>query len=98
MAQRNYLTDNYLQRQLQENLLYAAENGLKKMRYPTPETAANIEGYPKNMPIKNSALDFWNQRKTELYNEMTNKHILTCLVEIPGESFVVIQIVYNRKA
>ena len=75
MAQRNYLTDNYLQRQLQENLLYAAENGLKKMRYPTPETAATIEGYKKNMPIENSALDFWVQRRVDLNNELTNKNI-----------------------
>ena len=75
MAQRNYLTDNYLQRQLQENLLYAAENGLKKMRYPTPETAATIEGYKKDMPIENSALDFWVQRRVDLNNELTNKNI-----------------------
>lgn len=46
-TQRKYLHDNYLQRQLQENLRYAAENGQTKMRYPTSETAAKIEGYPK---------------------------------------------------
>jgi hypothetical protein len=39
------LSDNYLDRQLQENMKYAAEKGLKKMRYPTPETAAKIEGF-----------------------------------------------------
>lgn len=75
MAQRNYLTDNYSQRQLQENLLYAAENELKKMRYPTPETAAAIEGYEKNMPIENSELDLLNQKRIDLNNELINKHI-----------------------
>lgn len=44
-VQGQHLHDNYLQRQLQENLKYAAENGQTKMRYPTPETAAKIEGY-----------------------------------------------------
>ena len=43
--QIKYLHDNYLQRQLQENLRYAAENGQTKMRYPTSETAVKIEGY-----------------------------------------------------
>ena len=43
--QAQYLHDNYLQRQLQENLKYAAEHGQTKMRYPTPETVAKIEGY-----------------------------------------------------
>ena len=42
-----HLSNNYLQRQLQENLKYAAENGQTKMRYPTSETAAKIEGYQK---------------------------------------------------
>ena len=45
--QAKYLHDNYLQRQIQENLRYAAENGQTKMRYPTSETAAKIEGYQK---------------------------------------------------
>ena len=48
-VQENYLKQNYLQRQLQENLRYAAENGQTRMRYPTPETAAEIEGYQKNV-------------------------------------------------
>ena len=45
--QQEYLKDTYLERQLQENLLYAAENGHTKMRYPARETAAKIEGYQK---------------------------------------------------
>ena len=45
--QYNYLKNNYTSRQIQENLRYAAEKGQKKMRYPTRETAAKIEGYPE---------------------------------------------------
>ena len=41
------MVDTYLQRQLQENMLYGAKQGKTLMRYPTPETAAKIEGYPK---------------------------------------------------
>lgn len=44
--QEDYLIDNYTSRQIQENLRYAAEKGQTKMRYPTRETAAKIEGYP----------------------------------------------------
>ena len=46
-AQETYLQDNYTSRQIQENLRYAAEKGQTKMRYPTRETAAKIEGYPE---------------------------------------------------
>ena len=46
--QVEYLQDNYTIRQLQENLKYAAEKGQKKMRYPTRETAAKVEGYSKS--------------------------------------------------
>lgn len=46
-AQSGYLRDNYTSRQIQENLRYAAEKGQTKMRYPTRETAAKIEGYPE---------------------------------------------------
>ena len=45
--QADYLVNNYTSRQIQENLRYAAEKGQTKMRYPTKETAAKIEGYPK---------------------------------------------------
>lgn len=47
-----HLQNNYLQRQLQENLRYAAEQGHTKMRYPTRESAVKIEGYtPVEMPL-----------------------------------------------
>lgn len=45
LEQASYLADNYTSRQIQENLRYAAEKGQTKMRYPTRETAAKIEGY-----------------------------------------------------
>lgn len=48
----NRMTSNYLQRQLQENMLYGAQQGQRRMRYPTSETAAKIEGYNK-MPVYN---------------------------------------------
>ncbi len=46
-SQQDYLAENFTSRQIQENLRYAAEKGQTKMRYPTKETAAKIEGYPK---------------------------------------------------
>ena len=46
--QAQYLHDNYLRRQLQENMKFARENGQTKMRYPTPETAAKIEGFQRS--------------------------------------------------
>jgi len=48
LEQAEYLKDNYTSRQIQENLRYAAEKGQTKMRYPTRETAAKIEGYSKS--------------------------------------------------
>lgn len=47
LSQYSYLQQNYLPRQLQENMIFAAEQGQKKMRYPTSDTAAKIEGYKK---------------------------------------------------
>lgn len=71
--QIKYLHDNYLQRQLQENLRYAAENGQTKMRYPTSETAAKIQGYKKQR-VPNPIRDL----ETELYkqlNKMCEKYL-----------------------
>ena len=48
--QHKHLANNYLPRQLQENMIFAAEQGQKRMRYPTPDTAAKIEGYKKIYP------------------------------------------------
>lgn len=52
LSQRNYLQQNYLSRQLQENMIFAAEQDQKKMRYPTSDTAAKIEGYKKEHRIE----------------------------------------------
>lgn len=43
-----YLANNWESRQIQENMMHAANKGLTKMRYPTSDTAAKIEGYSKN--------------------------------------------------
>lgn len=42
-----HLVENYEARQIVENMKIAAENGQTAMRYPTPDTAAKIEGYQK---------------------------------------------------
>lgn len=49
VEQEKYLVNNYTSRQIQENLRIAAEKGQTKMRYPTRETAAKIEGYPEQI-------------------------------------------------
>lgn len=46
-VQKILLGDKHQERLLQENLDYAAKNGQSKLRYPTPETAAKIQGYKK---------------------------------------------------
>ena len=40
-----HLQDTYLQKQLQENMLFASRRGFNKMRYPTRDTAIKVEGY-----------------------------------------------------
>lgn len=45
--QKILLGDKHQERLLQENLDYAAKNGQSKLRYPTSETAAKIQGYKK---------------------------------------------------
>lgn len=53
---QKHLADTYLERQIQENLKYAAEKGLTKMRYPTRRTAARIEGYPSQTSERDEAM------------------------------------------
>lgn len=80
---KSRMVDTYLQRQLQENLKYAAENRQTKMRYPTPETAAKIEGY-QLVKNNNTGIDFeiydieqeiqrLNQQQSQLLTEELNK-------------------------
>lgn len=63
-----HLIKNYLSRQIQENLRYAAENGQTKMRFPTRETAAKIEGYSKIKTETQEAKDIYNQYENEIQN------------------------------
>lgn len=44
-TQKELLGKTHQDRLLQENVAHAAQNGKTKMRYPTPETAAKIQGY-----------------------------------------------------
>lgn len=71
-VQENYLKQNYLQRQLQENMKFAAENNQTRMRYPTPETAAKIEGYQKKIGAYNPNLD--DASKIEL-EQLFNRYV-----------------------
>ena len=71
-SQVKYLHDNYLQRQLQENLRYAAENGQTKMRYPTSETAAKIEGYSK---INHNRINELSQQQMKIGEQFENGEI-----------------------
>ena len=48
--QKELLGKTHQERLLQENVAHAAQNGQTKMRYPTPETAAKIQGYKKIIP------------------------------------------------
>jgi hypothetical protein len=46
-VQKEFLGKTHQERLLQENVLHAAEQGKSKMRYPTSETAAKVQGYFK---------------------------------------------------
>ena len=48
-----YLQQNYLPKQLQENMLYASKNGYSRMRYPTRDTAIKVEGYEPTLLFGN---------------------------------------------
>lgn len=51
--QKVLFTDSYFDRQLQETVQYAAENGQNIVRVPTKETATKIQGYkPISEPVK----------------------------------------------
>lgn len=52
------MVKTYTQRQIQENLQYAASKGQTKMRYPTPETAAKLQGYPSHTSPEGEILYF----------------------------------------
>lgn len=50
----SYLQQNYLPKQLQENMLYASKNGYSRMRYPTRDTAIKVEGYEPTLLFGNT--------------------------------------------
>jgi hypothetical protein len=78
LEQANYLADNYTSKQIQENLRYAAEKGQKKMRYPTRETAAKIEGYPEREAYFDAqGNDITTKRTPEMwsYGEQQDKEL-----------------------
>lgn len=47
----NYLRENYMRKQLYEIIKYASENKHSKLRFPTEETAAKIEGFTKQSTL-----------------------------------------------
>lgn len=55
--QKEFLGKNHQERLLQENVKFAAENGQSKMRYPTSETAAKIEGYQPILRYDENLID-----------------------------------------
>ena len=75
-SQEIYLSDNFTSRQIQENLRYAAEKGQKKMRYPTRETAAKIEGYSRSEAyFDSSGRDVTADGPVYTYGEDVDKRI-----------------------
>lgn len=52
-----HLQQNYLQRQLQENMLYAYDKGYTHMRYPTRDTAIKVEGYEPTLLFGNPQME-----------------------------------------
>lgn len=55
--QKEFLGKTHQERLLQENMLYAAQQGKKSVRYPTSETAAKIQGYKKQSTNRPEALE-----------------------------------------
>ncbi len=82
--QGRYLTDNYTSRQIQENLRYAAEKGQKKMRYPTRETAAKIEGYPEREAYFDANGKDVSRETVYTYGEKEDAEIKNLLTEREG--------------
>ena len=55
LSQKQLLKKNHQERYLQEVVNYAAQRGdLNKIRIPTSETAAKIQGYEKHNPMSNN--------------------------------------------
>lgn len=67
-----HLVKTYFTRQIQENLRFAAENGQTKMRYPTPETAAKIEYFHREIEPSEEQINALRKK----YNAPDKKHIV----------------------
>ena len=66
---QNYLKDNMQRLLLQQNLKHAKENNFTRMRYPTPDTAAKIEGYHKDTYTADQLADYVVSMEPENYIE-----------------------------
>lgn len=64
--QKQFLAKTYLDRLLQENILYAAEQGKSKVRFPTSETAAKIQGYTKQTKLPDELQMFYAEEMDKL--------------------------------
>lgn len=73
--QTQYLHDNYISRQLQELLKYGAKNKYNNVRFPTPNTAATIEGYEPNL----------SKQYIDLQNRLANLETKYSLNQLPNE-------------
>lgn len=73
--QKALLGKTHQDRLLQENVAHAAQNGQTKMRYPTPETAAKIQGYKKeNFSDVDPLLETQHKEKVKVLWDEVNKH------------------------
>ena len=63
-----YVENSQQRRQIQEAIRQAAENGQKKVRFPTRQSAALIEGYNQN-PIKVISKDRYNAEFTPYWGD-----------------------------
>lgn len=73
--QKELLGKTHQERLLQENVVHAAQNGQTKMRYPTPETAAKIQGYTK-LAARNPNDDYLPEHKTILKKYAENPKMI----------------------
>ena len=67
--QKELLGKTHQERLLQENVAHAAQNGQTKMRYPTPETAAKIQGYTPKKVLDENKFDIEVKNKLADYQK-----------------------------
>jgi hypothetical protein len=77
--QKEFFGKAYQERLMQENVKYAAEQGKSKVRFPTSETSANIQGYvPSNLrrELNNRIEELAEVRKEIGFTDMADDDIL----------------------